>query len=118
MFQFTHFDIEDGDDDCEYDWVQVIDGDGTELLPKSCGDQIPENFTSRTNTATVKFHSDVSETREGFRLEYSQIVGRLTLDIRLLKQAQMCSDPPKRLLSQTNHRPFTIFTFILSTLIL
>ena len=26
----------------------------------------------------------------------------------IFKQAQMCSDPPKRIWSQTNHRPFTL----------
>ena len=86
-FHFTHFDIEDVgdyddyyDEDCPFDWVQVVDGDGTELLPNSCGDQIPMNFTSRTNTATVKFYSDGAITKGGFILEYSQIIGKLTLD--------------------------------------
>ena len=69
-FEFTDFSIEDHKT-CGYDWVQVIDGNGQELLKKSCGDTKPKSFLSKTNKATVKFHSDGSTTRKGFRLEYS-----------------------------------------------
>ena len=69
-FEFTDFSIEDHKT-CGYDWVQVIDGNGQELLKKSCGDTKPKSFLSKTNKATVKFHSDGSTKRKGFRLEYS-----------------------------------------------
>ena len=68
-FDFSDFSIE-AHSACKWDWVQVIDGSGQELLKKSCGDTKPKSFTSKTNRATVKFHSDGSITRKGFRLEY------------------------------------------------
>ena len=54
---FTEFKIEQHRT-CNYDWVQVEDKDGTELLPKSCGDTIAKTVTSNTNQITIKFHSD------------------------------------------------------------
>ena len=56
---------------CVWDWVQVIDGNGQELLKKSCGNEKPENFFSKTNKATVKFHSDGMVVKKGFSLQYS-----------------------------------------------
>ena len=49
----------------------MLDGNGQELLKKSCGDTKPDTFSSKTNKATVKFHSDGSVTKKGFRLTYS-----------------------------------------------
>jgi len=70
---FTDFDIEP-ETSCRYDWVQIIDGDGTtELLKKSCGKTKPNKVTSKTKSLTVKFHTDGSEVRKGFRAEWKQI---------------------------------------------
>ena len=74
--QFTHFNIElieHPSDPCHYDWVMIIDGNGTELLPKSCGVDIPGDVVSLTNKVTVKFSSDQYGTRRsGFRLIYAE----------------------------------------------
>ena len=71
--QFTHFNIEwYPSDPCHYDWVMIIDGNGTELLPKSCGVDIPGDVVSLTNKVTVKFSSDQYGTRSGFRLIYAE----------------------------------------------
>ena len=66
---FTEFKIEEHSS-CGYDWVQVVDGDGTVLLDKSCGETKPARITSRTKSLTVKFQSDSSENFAGFCAEY------------------------------------------------
>ena len=58
---------------CKWDWVQVVDGNGQQLLEKSCGYILPKSFISKTDRAIVKFHSDNSDTRMGFGLKYSFI---------------------------------------------
>ena len=69
--QFTHFDIE-YHSSWAYDWLMIIDGNGTELLPKSFGVDIPDDILSFTNKVTVKFSSDWYSTRSGFRLIYAE----------------------------------------------
>ena len=70
---FTDFELEP-EANCRYDWVMVVDGDGTELLPKTCGTNKPAApILSKTNQATVKFHSDTSENKKGFRAEWKEV---------------------------------------------
>merc|ERR1719481_1371798 len=38
--KFTALTLED-DSKCSYDWVRVVDGDGSELLPQTCGSSPP-----------------------------------------------------------------------------
>ena len=74
---FTEFDIENHQS-CSWDWVQVVDGDGTELLPKTCGRNKPNSvIKSRTNQVYVKFHTDGSVTRKGFSAEWNNRRGRI-----------------------------------------
>ena len=70
-FKFMDFDIEKHSQ-CRYDWVEVIDENGQQLLPRSCGTTKPSDFISVTNKATVRFHSDYSVRKRGFdlKLEY------------------------------------------------
>jgi len=69
---FTDFKLEN-QSSCSFDWVLVEDRDGTELLPKSCGDKIPNIVTSNTNQIILKFHSDRSVTDSGFRAVYRSV---------------------------------------------
>jgi len=69
---FTNFDIEP-QSNCAFDWVQVLDGDGTILLDMSCGELERFDITSKTNHATIKFHSDGSERYTGFRAVYKAV---------------------------------------------
>ena len=58
---------------CAYDFVMIEDSDGTLLLPKTCGSLTKEiKVTSKTNRVTVKFHTDGSVTRTGFKLEWEE----------------------------------------------
>merc|ERR1712223_720139 len=61
---FTDFETEE----CRYDWVVIVDGDGSELLPKSCGSQIPEKIETKTNLAILVFFSnDYDDVNKGFQ---------------------------------------------------
>lgn len=72
--KFTTFKIEDGSfpTNCDYDWVQVVDGDGTILMDKSCTD-IPPRIISKTNVLIVKFHSDGRTNEQGFMATWSKV---------------------------------------------
>jgi len=70
--KFTAFHVESGPN-CRYDWVQIIDGDSTVLLRKTCGTTIPAEIQSKTNIVRVIFHTDYSETRSGWKLTWSLV---------------------------------------------
>jgi len=59
--------------DCSADWVQVVDGDGTELLKKSCGTTKPAKVTSKSNVVKIKFKSDSTYQYKGFRAEWKAV---------------------------------------------
>jgi len=70
--EFTHLDIE-SHSSCDYDFITVIDDDGTVLLNKTCGSTLPPQFESQTNRVNVHFKTDYSVTKTGWRLTYSLI---------------------------------------------
>ena len=69
---FTDFSLEP-QVSCEYDWVTVLDGDGSTLLAKTCGTNKPAKISSKTNVANIKFHSDISVNAKGFRAEWKAV---------------------------------------------
>merc|ERR1719431_1215074 len=74
---FTDFKIE-AEAKCAYDWVQVVDADGTVLMDKACGMTKPKQVISKTNKLYVKFHSDAHSNFAGFRAEYKEIASAPT----------------------------------------
>ena len=71
---FTDFSLEDSRG-CVYDYVRIVDGNGEELLPRTCGDHkdISAPILSKTKTASLTFVSDHSEARSGFRAEWRAV---------------------------------------------
>jgi len=69
---FDTIDIEAGPS-CRYDYVLIKDGNGSELLPKTCGTNKPAPVTSTTNKVRVIFHSDSSVQRKGFKLTWTEV---------------------------------------------
>ena len=71
--QFNDFDIEvrDVEGTCR-DYVEVRNGNqaNSSLIGTFCGSQSPPSFTSTHNHLYIKFHSDSSVQRRGFRLAY------------------------------------------------
>merc|ERR1711874_38733 len=59
---------------CHYDYVQFLETDGTELF-KICATTIPGPIFAigKHGAPTVKFHSDESETRMGFKIKYEYV---------------------------------------------
>ena len=58
--------------DSDYDYVQIVDGDGTDLTPKLAGTRLPPPGTSNTNFMFVNFHTDRDTRRTGWRLEWNE----------------------------------------------
>ena len=56
-----------------YDYVEIVDEDGTLLMTKTAGSDLPSPGTSNTNIMHVKFHTDGDTTRSGWRLEWNEI---------------------------------------------
>ena len=64
---FLEFKLEDHSS-CAYDYVEIsYDG----YSQKICGSRTFEEFTSTSNTMTVKMKTDYIETRKGFRARWS-----------------------------------------------
>ncbi len=61
--------------DCQTDFVKVMDGDCVSRLGESkfCGNDIPSKFESTTNRLCVKFYSDDSQNDQGFSASYEAI---------------------------------------------
>ena len=74
QIRFTEFYTEP-----KYDYVEISDGDGTILLHKESGSWGgPEYIVTNTNEAFVKFHTDRTTQRKGWRLEWSERQSRST----------------------------------------
>ena len=79
--QFTAFDIinEFGGvtyDDCRFDHLTIMDGDGTTLMEKSCGSSLPAAFTTRTNIVKLVFSTDSSyamTARTGWSIHWTAV---------------------------------------------
>eukprot|EP00092_Neocalanus_flemingeri_P024879 GFUD01026978.1.p1 GENE.GFUD01026978.1~~GFUD01026978.1.p1 ORF type:complete len:662 (+),score=98.61 GFUD01026978.1:102-2087(+) len=71
---FVDFDLE-AEWDCGYDWLAIVDGDGSELLD-ACGSTIPAKIISSSNKVTVSFHTDGSVNKKGFRLTWKAVPGQ------------------------------------------
>ena len=76
-----HFAWESINTEPEYDYVQIVDGDGTNLTPKISGQASPPpgetpRFSSNTNIIHVKFHTNGDTEdwirRTGWRLEWTE----------------------------------------------
>ncbi|KAK1174071.1 hypothetical protein AOXY_G4351, partial [Acipenser oxyrinchus oxyrinchus] len=59
-------------DNCNYDYLEVRDGSSETdaLIGKYCGSELPAPITSTSNRLWIKFKSDASITKGGFRAMY------------------------------------------------
>ena len=87
--KFTDFDLEREchrdhcpmNNQCKWDLVMVHDGkdddgDGVGddiLLPKTCNDNVPVSFTSKSYKVQVHFKTDKSVQKKGWRLVFTEI---------------------------------------------
>jgi len=69
---FTHFNLEPHWR-CGWDYLMITDEDGSQLLPKTCGDSVPGDITSNTNKVIVTFHSDHIVRRQGYKLSWTAL---------------------------------------------
>ena len=68
IFVFSNFITEP-----EYDWVQIEDEDGTDLLSRTWGSLPPGTIISKSNIIHVKFHTDDSRQRTGWRMDWTEV---------------------------------------------
>ncbi|XP_064635870.1 tolloid-like protein 1 [Lineus longissimus] len=68
ILNFTHFDLEGNNHDCEYDSVEIRSGLGTEATQHGtyCGSTIPNPITSEGSSLRIEFNSDNSVQKTGF----------------------------------------------------
>ena len=68
--EFVAFDLEYGSM-CQYDWLEVRDGNASSyplIGNQLCGDKIPEAIIAKGSTLFVRFSSDGSESKTGFKI--------------------------------------------------
>ena len=68
LFVFSNFITEP-----EYDWVRIEDENGTDLLRRTWGSSPPGTIISKSNIIHVKFHTDDSRQRSGWRMEWTEV---------------------------------------------
>ena len=66
-------DSEDPADMKCWDWVQIFEGDDTELTEKMCGYALPKKVRSKTNVMLIKFHSDATNNYDGFLARWKRV---------------------------------------------
>ncbi|KAK3090758.1 hypothetical protein FSP39_014380 [Pinctada imbricata] len=66
---FSHFDMEGNNQDCEYDSVRVSSGVGRDSVTHGifCGSALPASITSESNMLRIEFNSDNSVQKTGFQ---------------------------------------------------
>ena len=69
--EFNDLDIEYSKD-CSYDFLRLVDGDGSELLGRTCGTEVPGALVSGSHEVRVSFHSDGSEGRRGWNMTWTK----------------------------------------------
>ena len=62
----------------------IEDGDGTVLMEKSCGTSLPANIRSKTNVVKLRFKTDDSEVRRGWRFMWSAVLPSAVLPSTVL----------------------------------
>ena len=71
-----HFTIKDFNTEAEYDYVEIVDEDGTShiwgIKPWGSAQYVDEQWSSNTNIAHVKFHTDGDTQRTGWRIEWNE----------------------------------------------
>ena len=69
---FIAFDVH-AHSSCRYDHLTISEGDGTPLMAKACGSDLPPELTSNTGFVRVFFHTNSANTRSGWRLEWTAV---------------------------------------------
>ena len=73
LLQFHVFNIELSSN-CEEDSLKIVDGDGTALLPKSCGSFLPKAITSTSNIIELHFSTNLWNARSGWNISWVEVI--------------------------------------------
>ncbi|GAB1598696.1 tolloid-like protein 2 [Argonauta hians] len=67
---FSYFDLEGNNQDCEYDSLKVSDGASSKAIGVFCGSTLPMPITSSENSLRIEFTSDNSVQKTGFNATF------------------------------------------------
>ena len=81
-------------DTCEYDWLKITEGD-EELLPKCCGDTIPDVIFSNSRKVNVTFKSDGNNTDKGFKYHWYSVMKDSTVKRKKRNKSRAKIEPSK-----------------------
>ena len=70
ILQFTAFNIE-SHSNCAFDYLTITEGNGTTLMGKTCGSNLPPNITSATNIVKILFRTNAKGTGNGWSVRWS-----------------------------------------------
>ena len=76
--EFLEFDIE-AHSSCRYDYLEVLEGDtssANRIGSKLCGRQKPSPIISSGNRVYLKFHTDGTTARSGFKIQAVEVAGK------------------------------------------
>ena len=73
--EFTDFDLEEAcNGECVFDWVRVMNGEAEDvLMEKTCSQDKPDVFTSKSNKITIYFKTDSSGEERGWELNWMEV---------------------------------------------
>ena len=76
ILEFSAFNVE-SDGNCGYDSLKIRDGDGTTLMEKSCGSNLPPTIRSRSNIVHLDFKTDGGKEFSGWSLNWRAVTPAL-----------------------------------------
>jgi len=71
QIKFVHFDVAKTFR-CRGDYLKITDGDGTILMDRTCGFNLPPVIFSRTHAVFVTFNTDGQGAKTGWKLEWKR----------------------------------------------
>ena len=80
LLEFIAFELQP-DWSCDLDFLEIRDGDSHDarFLAKKCDSVVPSNIKSTGNTMYIRFHTNVDDTRRGFRFKVEAGMQRISI---------------------------------------
>ena len=73
ILEFTAFNLQ-SDSTCRWDYLTIADGDGTALMNKTCGSDLPSKINSRSNLVDILFTTNHAVEKTGWSVSWSAAI--------------------------------------------
>ena len=72
---YLHFDAFEiqGSDNCKFDYLRIMDSDGTTLMDKKCGFELPNDILSTSNIVNLEFVTNSYIANSGWNVRWSAV---------------------------------------------